>query len=235
MNKADIAGKWALVTGASRGIGRQVSLGLADYGCNIVLHSRNLAHTEALAAELLAKGVQVHQVAAELSDQTQVDAMLATALSLVPGIDIVYNNAAVMTPYRSDWKSVPAEDFRKSFEVNVTALIRICHGLIPGMAERGWGRIVNVTSGIQDQPELIAYSISKAAVDKFVTDTARHLKEAGVLINLLDPGWLRTDLGGPNAPNSVESVLPGALVPALLDDGTTGHFFRAQDYAGQTI
>lgn len=235
MNKADIAGKWALVTGASRGIGRQVSLGLADYGCNIVLHSRDLAHTEALAAELLAKGVQVHQVAAELSDQTQVDTMLATVLSLVPGIDIVYNNAAVMTPYRSDWKSVPAEDFRKSFEVNVTALIRICHGLIPGMVERGWGRIVNVTSGIQDQPELIAYSISKAAVDKFVTDTARHLKKAGVLINLLDPGWLRTDLGGPNAPNSVESVLPGALVPALLDDGTTGHFFRAQDYAGQTI
>jgi hypothetical protein len=56
-----------------------------------------------------------------------------------------------------------------------------------------------------------------------------------VLINLLDPGWLRTDLGGPNAPGAVESVLPGALVPALLTDGTTGHFFRAQDYAGQDI
>lgn len=235
MNKADITGKWALVTGASRGIGRQVSLGLADYGCNVILHSREITHTQTLAEELIAKGVQVYQVAAELSDQDQVDRMLKTVLSLVPGIDIVYNNAAVMTPYRSDWKNVPAEDFRKSFEVNVTALIRICHGLIPGMVERGWGRIINVTSGIQDQPELLAYSISKAAVDKFVTDTARHLKAAGVLINLLDPGWLRTDLGGPNAPNSVESVLPGALVPALLNDGTTGHFFRAQDFAGQTI
>lgn len=235
MNKADIRGKWALVTGASRGVGRQVSLGLADYGCNLILHSRDLAHTGTLAAELTAKGVQVHQVAAELSDQSQVDAMLATALSAVPGIDIVYNNAAVMTSYRNDWKHVPAEDFRASFEVNVIALIRICHALIPGMVERGWGRIVNVTSGIQDQPELIAYSISKAAVDKFVTDTASHIKGAGVLINLLDPGWLRTDLGGPHAPNAVESVLPGALVPALLNDGTTGQFFRAQDYAGQTI
>ncbi len=235
MNKADIRGKWALVTGASRGIGRQVSLGLADYGCNVVLHSRDIAHTEALAAELKEKGVEVRQVSAELSDQDQIDTMLTTVLSSVPSIDIVYNNAAIMTPYRSDWKSVPAEDFRKSFEVNVIALIRICHALIPGMVERGWGRIINVTSGIQDQPELLAYSISKAAVDKFVTDTANHIKEAGVLINLLDPGWLRTDLGGPNAPNSVESVLPGALVPALLDDGTTGHFFRAQDFAGQTI
>ena len=186
-------------------------MGLADYGCNVVLHSRDAAHTQLLAAELAAKGVQVHQVAAELSNPSQVDALLATVLSLGSGIDIVYNNAAVMTAYRSDWLNVPSEDFRKSFEVNVTALIRICHGLIPGMVERGWGRIINVTSGVQDQPELIAYSISKAAVDKFVTDTAGHLKEAGVLINLLDPGWLRTDLGGPNAPNSVESVLPGAL------------------------
>ena len=231
MDKAEIQGKWALVTGASRGIGRQVSLGLAEYGCNVVLHSRNTAHTEALAAELVAKGVEVQQVAAELSDAAQVDSLLAS----LPEIDIVYNNAAIMTPYRSTWTDVPAEDFRLSFEVNVTALVRICHGLIPGMVARGWGRVVNVTSGIQDQPELIAYSISKAAVDKFVTDTAGHLKDSGVLINLLDPGWLRTDLGGPHAPNAVESVLPGALVPVLLNDGTTGQFFRAQDYVGQTL
>lgn len=235
MKKVDISGKWALVTGASRGIGREVSLGLAEYGCNVILHSRDTAHTKTLAAELIAKGVQVHQVSAELSDQDQVDAMLTKVLSLVPGVDIVYNNAAVMTPYRNDWKSTPTEDFRTSFEVNVIALIRICYGLIPGMVERRWGRIINVTSGIHEQPALIAYSISKAAVDKFVTDTAPHLKESGVLINLLDPGWLRTDLGGPNAPGSVESVIPGALVPALLDDGTTGQLFHAQSYTGQTI
>lgn len=235
MKKADIRGKWALVTGASRGIGRQVCMGLSQYGCNLVLHSRDLAHTNALAADLAAKGVQVRQVAAELSDQNQVDAMLTSVLATGPGIDIVYNNAAVNVAFRNDWLNVPAEDFRKSFEINVTALIRICHRLIPGMMQRRWGRIINVTSGVKDQPEMIAYAVSKAAVDKFVADTAGRLKSAGVLINLLDPGWLRTDLGGPQAPNSVESVLPGALVPALLDDGTTGQLFRAQDYAGKTI
>ena len=120
MQKAEIKGKWALVTGASRGIGRQVSLGLAEYGCNIVLHSRETVGTDALATELLAKGVQVRQVAAELSDIAQVDAMLVSVLSSVPGIDIVYNNAAVMTPYRSDWKNIPAEDFRMSFEVSTS-------------------------------------------------------------------------------------------------------------------
>ena len=235
MKKVDIRGKWALVTGASRGIGRQVCLGLSQYGCNLVLHSRDAAHTKSLATELTARGVQVRQVAGELSDPNQVDEMLTAALDTCPGIDIVYNNAAVMTPYHNDWQNIPAEDFRKSFEVNVISLIRICHCLIPGMVQRHWGRIINVTSGIKDQPELIAYAISKAAVDKFVTDTADRLKGTGVLMNLMDPGWLRTDLGGPQAPNSVESVLPGALVPALIDDGTTGVLFRAQDYAGKTI
>ena len=235
MQKADIRGKWALITGASRGVGRQVSMGLASYGCNVVLHSRDTQGTDSLANDLRATGVQVIQVAAELSDIAQVDAMLAQVQSHTPGIDIVYNNAAIMTPYRSDWQHIPVEDFEHSFAVNVIALIHICHGLIPGMVARGWGRIINLTSGIKDQPELIAYSISKAAVDKFVTDTAGTLAPAGVLINLLDPGWLRTDMGGSNAPGAVESVLPGALVPALLTDGTTGHFFRAQDYAGQAI
>jgi NAD(P)-dependent dehydrogenase (short-subunit alcohol dehydrogenase family) len=103
------------------------------------------------------------------------------------------------------------------------------------MVERGWGRIINVTSGIADQPELIAYAISKAAVDKYVKDIAGRLKAKGVLVNLLDPGWLRTDLGGPNAPGAVESVIPGALVPVLINDGTTGELFRAQDWANKQI
>jgi NAD(P)-dependent dehydrogenase (short-subunit alcohol dehydrogenase family) len=230
--RADIRGKWALVTGASRGIGRQVSLGLAEHGCNVVLHSRNVSNTNALAAELTVKGVEVRQVEAELASTDDVSAMLKELLLNGPPIDIVYNNAAIMTSYHSVWLSVPADDLRLSFEVNVTALIHICHALIPGMVGRGWGRIINVTSGIADQPELIAYAVSKAAVDKFVYDTVGKLEGTGVLMNLLDPGWLRTDLGGPNAPNSVESVLPGALVPALINDGTAGKLFRAQDYAG---
>lgn len=233
--RADIRGKWALVTGASRGIGRQVSLGLAEHGCNVVLHSRNVSNTNALAAELTVKGVEVRQVEAELASTDDVSAMLKELLLNGPPIDIVYNNAAIMTSYYSDWLSVPADDLRLSFEVNVTALIHICHALIPGMVGRGWGRIINVTSGIADQPELIAYAVSKAAVDKFVYDTVGKLEGTGVLMNLLDPGWLRTDLGGPNAPNSVESVIPGALVPALINDGTAGKLFRAQDYAGTEL
>ncbi len=230
METTDISGKWALVTGASRGVGRQISLGLARAGCNVVLHSRLLESTAMLAAELQELGVQTHQVAAELSDAAELTSMLESLLQSGPEIDILYNNAAIMTPYRQDWLNIPDEDYLRSFQVNVIALSRICHAFIPGMKTRKWGRIVNVTSGIQDQPELIAYSISKGAVDKFTTDTSGHLAEHGVLMNTLDPGWLRTDLGGPNAPGDVTSVLPGALIPVLTET-THGQLFRAQDYA----
>lgn len=230
-----LQGKWSLVTGASRGVGMHVSEGLARLGSNVVLHSRDLAHTERLAGELAALGVRVVCVAGELSDTTQVDGLLDSALQQAGQIDIVYNNAAIMTPYRENYFDVPAEDFRKSFEVNVISLARICHRLLPPMISRRWGRVVNLTSGIQEQPELSAYSISKAAVDKWARDVAPKLAGTGVQMNLLDPGWLRTDLGGPMAPNDPRTVLPGALVPAVLDDGVSGRFFRAQDYAGMSL
>ena len=230
-----LQGKWSLVTGASRGVGFHVSEGLAQLGSNVVLHSRELAHTRALSAKIQELGVKVISVSGELSDQAQVDAMLDSALQQAGQIDILYNNAAVMTPYRENPWHIPAEDFRQSFEVNVIALARICYRLVPPMLARQWGRVINVTSGIRDQPELCPYSISKAAVDKFVRDFVPKLTGSGVQMNLLDPGWLRTDLGGPKAPNDPSSVIPGALVPALLDNGESGRFFQAQEYAGLNL
>lgn len=231
----NVKGKWVFITGASRGVGSHVATALADLGCNLVLHSRSKEHTSSMALQLRQKGIQVVTVAAELNDQSQVDAMLDDALSQAPQIDILYNNAAIMAPWRSNPWETTAEDFRSSFEVNVISVARICNRLVPLMLQRKWGRVINVSSGIMNQPELIAYAISKAALDKYVRDFAPSLEGSGVMMNLLDPGWLRTDLGGPNAPNDPSSVIPGALVPALLDDGKSGRFFRAQDYAGKSI
>ncbi len=231
----NLQGKWAFVTGASRGVGSHIATALAGLGCNVVLHSRSNKHTAGLVADLREKGVSVIAVAAELNDQDQVDAMLDDILARAPQIDIVFNNAAIMAPYRANPWQTSAEDYRQSFEVNVISLARICNRLVPPMLERTWGRVVNLTSGIADQPQLTAYAVSKAAVDKFVRDFAPSLSGSGVMMNLLDPGWLRTDLGGPNAPNDPASVIPGALVPALLDDGISGRFFRAQDYAGMSL
>lgn len=228
--KADIKGKWALVTGASRGVGRQVALGLAERGCKLLLHAREAANVEPLVKELRARGVEARAIGAELSDAAQVDSLIDDVLEDLGGVDILYNNAAIMRPWR-EAHTTPVEDYRLSFEVNVIALTRLCDRFLPPMLKRGWGRIVNVTSGIENIRELLPYSMSKAAVDRYVRDVTPSLEGTGVILSLLDPGWLRTDLGGERAPNSVETCLPGALVPVLLEDGApSGHFYRAQDY-----
>jgi 3-oxoacyl-[acyl-carrier protein] reductase len=227
----DIRGKWALVTGASRGIGLLVAGALAEHGANIVLHARERSNLDEAKRRVDACGVRSVTFGAELSDSAAVEKLCDEAIGASGGIDILYSNAAIMTAYRKDWMAVPADDFRRSFEVNVIAPIMMTHRLLPHMLEKRWGRIVQVTSGIQNEPELVAYAISKGALDKFVRDTACKLRGTGVLMNLLDPGWLRTDLGGPHAPNAPESVLPGALVPVLLEGEEHGVVFRAQDYA----
>jgi len=222
--------KWALVTGASRGVGKQVAQALAAKGCKLILHSRDLAHTTAMATELKSRGITVHQVAAELSDSVAVLRLADEVKSLCGTLDILYNNAAIMTPYHDNYLDVVPSEYALSFQVNTLAPILLCNAFLPAMMAQKWGRIVNVTSGIKDQPELMAYAASKAALDKHVFDMAPKLADTGVTMNLMDPGWLRTDLGGPNAPNAVESVLPGAIVPVVANDGISGQFLHAQDY-----
>lgn len=226
----DISGKWVLLTGASRGVGRQVAGALADEGCRLILHSRKLEHTAAQVAEFRARGLTVHALEAELSDQAQVIALGEEGLRISGGIDILYNNAAVQLAWHEDKFATELDEYLLSFQVNTIAPITLCNLMLPGMIDRKFGRVVNVTSGISDLPELMAYAASKAALDKYVYDMASHLEGTGVSMNLLDPGWLRTDLGGHEAPNAVETVLPGALVPVLLEDGTCGKWFSAQDY-----
>lgn len=231
----DIANKWALVTGASRGVGQQIALGLAGRGVNLVLHSSSSGNQSATKALLKNSAVQIHSVAGLLDDPEAISNFIAESETLSGGIDILYNNAALMTPETALFKT-PQSDYDKSFQVNLYSVIQICAYFAPRMVTRGFGRIVNVTSGIKDTPQLDAYSLTKAALDKYTRDLAIELDGTGVLANMLDPGWRRTDLGGPYADNDVTSVLPGALIPAMLgkqgSEAPKGIVFAAQDYAG---
>lgn len=229
----DVRGKWALVTGSSRGIGRLVAGALAAQGCRVILHSRHRSGTRDLAEQLESSGCEVHAVEAELDSESGLGQLIAE-VDEISGqhLDILYNNAAIMTPHR-DLFGPTVEDYRASFMVNTIVPARLADAFIPGMLERDWGRIVNVTSGIIDTPQLMPYSCSKAALDRYVRDMVPTLRGTNVLMNLLDPGWLRTDLGGEHAPHDPDSVLPGALVPMLLDrEQGSGGLYLAQDYAG---
>lgn len=231
----DVKGRWAFITGASRGIGYLTAEFMAQQGCNLVLHSRKNEHLEKISARVKELGVQVHCVSAELSDLDAVEKMLSEIDSLGVRIDIVMNNAGLQIAYRTDYYKTPVSDYTESFKINTIAPAMICYHFMPKMIEQGFGRILNTTSGIRLEPEQAGYSASKAALDKITIDLGSKVEGTDVMINLTDPGWCRTDLGGPHAPNAPESAIPGIAVGAFVDDKKSGRFLAAPHFSGMTL
>ena len=231
----NVKGKWALITGAARGIGRLAAIFMAEQGCNLILHSRDLSHTEKTAAEVRSKGVEAYEVAADLNDLASVRNMLNEIDSLGVDVDIVMNNAGLQVAYRNDYFNTPEEDYLVSFNVNTIAPAMICYHFMPGMIRRGSGRILNTTSGISLDVCQAGYSASKAALDKITIDLGSKVQGTDVMINLTDPGWCRTDLGGPQAPNDPESAVPGIAVGVFVDDKKTGRYLGAQHFSGMML
>lgn len=231
----EVKGKWALITGASRGIGYLTAQFMADQGCNLILHSRKPEHCEKCLKEALAKGIEACIVSAELTDLSEVESMLQEIDAKGIPVDIVLNNAGLQIAYRNDYFHTPVEDFTESFKINTIAPAMICYHFLPKMIERGFGRIVNTTSGIRLEPEQAGYSASKAALDKLTIDLGSKVNGTDVTINLTDPGWCRTDLGGPHAPNAPESAIPGIVTGVFINDKKSGRYLNAPYFSGMTL
>lgn len=231
----DVTGKWALITGAARGIGRLAAVFLAERSCNIIAHGRTKEHSEELLKELKALGVEAYAVEAELSDVDAVKKMLEEIDNKGTEVDFVLNNAGMQVAYRADYLKTPEEDYTKSFLINTVSPMVICYHFLPKMMKKGFGRIVNTTSGIALEPEQAGYSASKAALNKVTIDIGSKLQGTDVMINLTDPGWCRTDLGGPHAPNDPKSALPGVVVGVFVDDKKSGRSFNAGLFYDMTL
>lgn len=231
----DVKGKWALITGASRGIGYLTAIFMAERGCNLVLQGRKREHCEKVLSEVKSLGVEAYSVEADFSSLEDVEKMLQTIDKNCTDIDIVLNNAGVQIAYRDEYLRTPASDYEISFRINTIAPMMICYHFLPKMEKKGFGRIVNTTSGITLDPQQAGYSASKAALDKVTIDLGSKYEGTNVILSLTDPGWCRTDLGGPNAPYSPESALPGVVIGAFVDDMKSGRCFAAQDYSGMTL
>ncbi|WP_167958031.1 SDR family NAD(P)-dependent oxidoreductase [Anaerosporobacter faecicola] len=231
----DVKGKWALITGASRGIGYLTAKYMGEQGCNLILHSRSLENTKKVLEEVQAMGVQAYAVCAELSDLEAVERMLKEIDSLQVDVSIVMNNAGVQIAYREEYYETPVADYMESFKINTIAPAMICYHFMPKMIANGFGRILNTTSGIALEPQQAGYSASKAALDKITIDLGSTVEGTDVCINLTDPGWCRTDLGGGQAPNAPESAIPGIVVGVFVNDKKSGRYLGAQNFTGMSL
>jgi NAD(P)-dependent dehydrogenase (short-subunit alcohol dehydrogenase family) len=199
MNADDLAGKSALVTGAGRGIGRATAIGLAAAGARVGLLARSSDELSEVAATIAEQGGNASVVRADLSDAAQTEAAITETLRDLPSIDILINNAAVVWPLGPTLATDPA-DLRKAIEVNLFAVITLTRAFLPGMLERGWGRIANVSSGIVASPEAMiganAYVLTKSALEAHTVNLAAELAESGVTVNAYRPGSVDTAMQG---------------------------------------
>lgn len=190
--------KIALVTGASRGIGRAVALDLGRQGADVVVNytSRPDAAGE-VAEQIRAMGRQVLALKADVSDEGQVKAMIHKANNELGPIDILVNNAALHRGGRV--QKIDSEDWELVIKIALNGAFHCCRHVVPRMVDRGWGRIINISSnaGIHGSPGDTAYGSAKAGLIGFTKSLAKEVAKTGVTANVVVPGFLRTDMTAP--------------------------------------
>lgn len=201
-----LAGRVALVTGASRGIGRATALALGGRGAAVVLAARTLdpggrlpGSLEETARALRAAGAEALTVPCDLADPGGITQLAETALRWKDHVDVLVNNAAFLgkaTFHHLDELSLV--NWQRQLNVNVTAPLALCKALVPAMRSRGGGVIVNITSSAADMVEGdvpgIAYGASKAALNRLTLALARDLRPDGIAVFAVDPGYVRTEV-----------------------------------------
>jgi NAD(P)-dependent dehydrogenase (short-subunit alcohol dehydrogenase family) len=231
----DMKEQVALVTGSNRGIGLEIVKQLAMKQITVILTSRNSANGEAAIRELTKDGIKrVVPMELDVSSQVSVNRILDKVEKTFGRLDILVNNAAILID-EDDVTASKAnlETVKITMETNLIGAWRMCKAFIPLMKRKGYGRIVNVSSGAGEFEHLAssggywpAYSVSKTSLNALTVMLASELKGTDILVNAVCPGWVRTDMGGSNATRSVEE---GAVTPVWLatlpDGGPTGYNF----------
>jgi NAD(P)-dependent dehydrogenase (short-subunit alcohol dehydrogenase family) len=189
----------ALVTGAGRGIGRAVALGLAAAGANVVLVARSADQLSRTAAKVADAGSKATVIQADLADRTEPRRVARAALDQFGRVDLLINNAATVAPLGPSTQ-VDIEAYTTQLDLNVRAVAVLTFALLPAMLESGWGRIVNVSSGIAVRPAGMiggnAYATTKAALEAHTLNLAAELTGSGVTVNAFRPGSVDTAMQG---------------------------------------
>jgi NAD(P)-dependent dehydrogenase (short-subunit alcohol dehydrogenase family) len=221
----------ALVTGANRGIGLGVTLKLARLGFTVILGSRDSAKGEEAAGQVAEAGLSIFPKRLDVTDRKSIDELKSWVEERFGRLDALVNNAAIL--YDS-WQRATNADLntvREAFETNTLGAWRMCQAFIPLLKKSRHGRIVNVSSESGSLAvmgrETPAYSVSKAALNALTRMLADELRPSRILVNSVCPGWVATEMGGPQAPRSIDEGAASVVWAVTLPDtGPTGGFFR---------
>jgi NAD(P)-dependent dehydrogenase (short-subunit alcohol dehydrogenase family) len=218
----------AVITGGNRGLGLATATALAHRGLAVVLGSRDAAEGEAAA-----RGIGANAFAAPLDvrDPNSIAAFVHTVAVRFGGADVLVNNAGIYPDENRSVLSVPPAQFRDTLETNLLGPIALVQAFVPGMCGRGYGRVVNVSSGLGQLTTMgdvaPSYAVSKAALNALTRLVAAAVAGHDVLVNSADPGWVRTRMGGEQAPRSIDEGIDTIVWLATLPDGgPSGGFFR---------
>ena len=222
----------AIVTGGNRGIGHEIARQLAKNDVHVVIGARDAAKGEQAVAALKKEGAPVSGFALDVNDTHSVRRFVEHVDKHHGAPSILVNNAGVY-PESTDAKVVDTATsiWRETLETNLFGAVRMCREVVPLMAKLRFGRIVNISSGLGQLHQMgegsPAYRVSKAALNALTRTLAAEVAGTGILVNSMSPGWVRTDMGGEEAPRSVEEGADTAVWLCLLpSNGPSGQFFR---------
>lgn len=220
----------AVVTGANRGIGLEVVRQLARQGMTVILGARDLDKGKPAAESLSNEGLNVLPYQLDVTDPASIDRLAAQLKEKFGRVDVLVNNAGILYDTWESASNANLETVHEALETNLFGPWRMSQAFLPLLSQSQHGRIVNVSSGAGSLASMgnstPAYGTSKAALNAFTRQLAAELKDTGILVNAVCPGWVATEMGGAGG-RPVEDGAASVVWAALLeDDGPTGGFFR---------
>lgn len=229
--ESDSKSKIALVTGSNKGIGLEIVKQLLDNGFITILTSRDPKKGQQVFESIqYAPGTLYHQQL-DINDQASIDRLQEFVINTFGKLDILINNAGIFLKEDKTTLETPLSVVMETFETNLFGAWRMCKTFVPLMKKQHFGRIINVSSGLGALEGMTGsnpgYGISKTALNALTIKLADELKNTGILVNAVCPGWVKTDMGGKEAPRTVEKGAETIVwLAQLSDNGPTGRFFR---------